>query len=511
VDDGTTITVTGRNVAIGTTVLGTNGIAAPNLLGSRSGLVLGWVDADTLSLSAGGCVTTGNTALQTTGGSITFTSLDTGTRTLGVDYAVFLTAAGVKLTAISTYHAAGLVPAGYTAADTCLLGYFHNGKSVSDANAQGAIFQYSITSNNILNRTYPYRAMPDLPQGIPLPGMVRIGGVAFGIYEASHEDATASTAGTSAYPVSRYGVATWTTIEGWAIMQVVAQSGNRLPTWAEWLMAVEFNPGSATPARMNGNSYYGSASDDAYLVAPGVLTAAVGAATGITGSYKYLVTFTNAVGETQAGTPITTAVTPVDQKVDLSAIPTGAAGTTARKIYRTVNGGTTYKLLTTLADNTTATYTDSTLDAALGANAPIYNTTGAQQGTPDPTVSGRILAGTGPRTNLNASTMAGRSWYAPSGLADAVGNVGEYVATFFGGLRSSDPGGSTAWSFEGDLAYNFLGKAYNTDSGGYTEGLPSLLFVGGYWSSGATAGVRYAYASTSPGYAGNSFGFRLAR
>jgi formylglycine-generating enzyme required for sulfatase activity len=107
--------------------------------------------------------------------------------------------------------------------------------------------------------------------------------------------------------------------------------------------------------------------------------------------------------------------------------------------------------------------------------------------------------------------MDGRSWYAPSGLADAVGNVGEYVATFFGGLRSSNPGDSTAWSFEDDFAYNFLGKAYNTDSGDYTEGLPSLLFVGGSWRVGATTGVRYANANGSPGYASGNVGFRLAR
>ena len=40
-------------------------------------------------------------------------------------------------------------------------------------------------------------------------------------------------------------------------MQIAAQAGARLPTWAEWLMAVEFNPGSRTSARMNGNSNSG--------------------------------------------------------------------------------------------------------------------------------------------------------------------------------------------------------------------------------------------------------------
>ena len=54
----------------------------------------------------------------------------------------------------------------------------------------------------------------------------------------------------------------------------------------------------------------------------------------------------------------------------MSAIAAGPAGTTARKLYRTVAGGSQLKLVTTLADNVTTTYTDSTPDASLGANAP---------------------------------------------------------------------------------------------------------------------------------------------
>jgi len=52
----------------------------------------------------------------------------------------------------------------------------------------------------------------------------------------------------------------------------------------------------------------------------------------------------------------------------------GPAGTTGRKLYRTAAGGSQLKLLATLADNTTQTYSDANLDAALGANAPATNT-----------------------------------------------------------------------------------------------------------------------------------------
>lgn len=62
--------------------------------------------------------------------------------------------------------------------------------------------------------------------------------------------------------------------------------------------------------------------------------------------------------------------------VALTGIQIGPAGTTQRKVYRTTAGGAQLKLVTTIADNTTTTYTDSTADASLGANAPSTNTSG---------------------------------------------------------------------------------------------------------------------------------------
>ena len=48
-------------------------------------------------------------------------------------------------------------------------------------------------------------------------------------------------------------------------------------------------------------------------------------------------------------------------------VPLGPAGTTSRIIYRTIAGGTLFLLLTTLANNTTTTYTDNLADGSLGA------------------------------------------------------------------------------------------------------------------------------------------------
>ena len=227
------------------------------------GFQLSWVDADTLSVAAGSVVFSGGGSYDTTSAqNVTFAALDTGARTLGVDYYVWVTTAGIKLSAI-TVSGGATAPSGYTAANSQLLGYFHNGVSIGGVNPLGAIFQYSVVNNSLVNFAHPYRAMPDLAAGIPLPGMVKVGNLAIGIYEASADDATPTAAGSSSYPTSRYGVVPMVSVTGWSAMQIVAQAGARLPTWAEWLMAVEFNPGSRTPASQNGNTNSGASSDDA--------------------------------------------------------------------------------------------------------------------------------------------------------------------------------------------------------------------------------------------------------
>lgn len=116
--------------------------------------------------------------------------------------------------------------------------------------------------------------------------------------------------------------------------------------------------------------------------APGAPTVANGAAgTNLltAGVYRWKITFVTADGETDAGTasaPLT--VDPVAELPPaLSAIPTSAVAgvtVTARKIYRTLVGGSAYKLSGTIANNTGTTYTDNVADASLGATAPTTNT-----------------------------------------------------------------------------------------------------------------------------------------
>lgn len=96
-------------------------------------------------------------------------------------------------------------------------------------------------------------------------------------------------------------------------------------------------------------------------------------ATGVlTGQYQYKVTWVNsAVVEGNPG-PVNATFTAASGTLFLTSIPVApqSFGVASRKIYRTINSGTTFNLLTTLNDNTTTTYTDTTPDSGLGTSVP---------------------------------------------------------------------------------------------------------------------------------------------
>lgn len=123
--------------------------------------------------------------------------------------------------------------------------------------------------------------------------------------------------------------------------------------------------------------------------APTVALAGAGAGNVDNGAHRYRATFVTADGETEGG-DISAAVTVADKavngQVSVTAIPLGGSHVTQRKLYRTAAGGSTYLLLTTIANNTATTYTDNIADAALGAAAPTTNT------TEDPEVRSHITA-----------------------------------------------------------------------------------------------------------------------
>jgi hypothetical protein len=93
-------------------------------------------------------------------------------------------------------------------------------------------------------------------------------------------------------------------------------------------------------------------------------------------------TYTDTLADASLGATELGTATALYLATDLTNIPIGPSGTTGRKVYRTVANGSTYKLLTTIANNTTTTFTDTTADASLGATAPTSDTSGlvAQSG-----------------------------------------------------------------------------------------------------------------------------------
>lgn len=104
---------------------------------------------------------------------------------------------------------------------------------------------------------------------------------------------------------------------------------------------------------------------------PGAPTVAAGAAGLLTGTYSWLVTFVTAAGETEAGVT-STLIALAAQQGSLTGIPVSPCRTvTSRKIYRTVAGGSAYKLAGTIADNTTTTYSDNLVDGSLGVAPPL--------------------------------------------------------------------------------------------------------------------------------------------
>jgi hypothetical protein len=134
----------------------------------------------------------------------------------------------------------------------------------------------------------------------------------------------------------------------------------------------------------------------AAVAPPGALTAAAptfGSPFVDTGNHDYVVTFVTAVGETLPGTASNTiTTTPTNQVVPLSGIPIGPEGVTKRKVYRRFNGAGTYKLVTTITNNTATTFGDGVANSLLGADAPSADSTAGGQ----PVISAVALGPTYP-------------------------------------------------------------------------------------------------------------------
>lgn len=113
------------------------------------------------------------------------------------------------------------------------------------------------------------------------------------------------------------------------------------------------------------------------LAVPGSGTTAAdgGAGNLANGAYKYKIIFLYDAYQESNGQATETSITVSGgpKNVDLSSIPTGATdqGVTARRVYRTKAGGSTYFRVATISDNTTTTYTDSATDGSLDTTLTI--------------------------------------------------------------------------------------------------------------------------------------------
>jgi len=144
---------------------------------------------------------------------------------------------------------------------------------------------------------------------------------------------------------------------------------------------------------------------------------------------------------TDAALNVTTAPvnnTAIVQQVALSQIATGTASVIGRRIYRSTANTTALRLLTTIANNTTTTYTDAAADATLGAAAPTVDTSGLPQPAGQVNAGATVIPVSGPASFLSAGGFA------------IVGN-GEQVIRYTGvtptsltGIPASGPGSLTA-------------------------------------------------------------------
>lgn len=170
-------------------------------------------------------------------------------------------------------------------------------------------------------------------------------------------------AGGSAWALT--GTSTFTTISS---AQSVFTAGVRVGA-AEYQQHIFVGNGGVIPYKYNGTDW------TRHGVYPPVATSTVASnAVGVlTGDYRYKVTYVNSQSVESDVGPVTATFPAAAATLRVTAIPVApqSYGVSARKVYRNSTAATTtYKLLTTINDNTTTQYDDNNADATLGATAP---------------------------------------------------------------------------------------------------------------------------------------------
>lgn len=163
-----------------------------------------------------------------------------------------------------------------------------------------------------------------------------------------------------------------TTFSTIASAQSVFTAGVRIGT-AQYQNHMFVGNGYVTPYKWNGTDF---TRHGVPAASGAVSVASASTSTGVlTGEYRYKVAYVNSAAAIGDVGSATATITFASAKGILTVIPTApqSHGVNSRRVYRTEAGGSTWKLLTTLSDNTTTTYVDNTADASLGTNAPTDN------------------------------------------------------------------------------------------------------------------------------------------
>lgn len=235
-------------------------------------------------------------------------------------------------------------------------------------------------------------------------------------------------------------------------------------------------------------------------VAPSGALAGAGAGNVENGTHSYRVVNVIAGTDSQASAASAT-VTVVDKtsdgKVDLTGIAVGPTGTTARKVYRTAAGNAVtgpWKLLTTIADNTTTTFTDNVADASLTTTltttyAITYDTVSAA-----PPAAGAAVAGISFKlTNRVTESLALYKYYNGGGFKQACyGCVVDQIDVTFDGTKEVMIG------FQGPAgryADSTSGTVQSKPATHVTVGSPAAGMVGGFYVDGVAFPVISAKLS----------------
>lgn len=166
------------------------------------------------------------------------------------------------------------------------------------------------------------------------------------------------------------GATTFATIPS---AQSVWTSGTRIAA-AQYQNYMFLGNGASVPYKYDGTNF---TRQGVYPPTTTMSVASNGAgALSASATYMYKNTYVNtALVESDLGPVVTFVISNVSGQNNLSNIPVApqSYGVNARYIYRTSANASTFKKIATLSDNTTTTYTDNTLDSALGATAPTDN------------------------------------------------------------------------------------------------------------------------------------------